>query len=93
MKRWFEIPKFLWKSESEWPTQVSVDVDGSDPGVKATLNVNFQSKNWILLIFKAWSKVLKLTKIGKSSGNNSTANANPTDASWVEIISNNKGAS
>ena len=45
MKRWFEIPKFFWKSESEWPTQVSVDVDGSDPGVKATLNVNFESKN------------------------------------------------
>ena len=37
-KRWFvEGPGFLWKSESEWPIQVSVDVDGNDTEVKATL--------------------------------------------------------
>ena len=30
-KRWFEGPGFLWKSESEWPTQVFVDVDDNDP--------------------------------------------------------------
>ena len=40
-KKWFEGPDFLWKSESEWPTQVSLDVDGSYPEVKATLTVNF----------------------------------------------------
>ena len=39
-KRWFEGPGFLWKSESEWSTQVSVDVDDNDLEVKATLIVN-----------------------------------------------------
>ena len=37
-KRWFEGPGFLRKPESECPTQVSVDLDSSDPEVKATLD-------------------------------------------------------
>ena len=48
-KRWFEGPGFLWKSESEWPTQVSVDVDDKDPGVKATVIVNLAAIEFDLL--------------------------------------------
>ena len=36
---------------------------------------------WVWLIVKAVSKVLKLAKVEKSSGTNSTAKANPADAS------------
>ena len=39
-KRWFECPGFLGKSQSECPTQVSVDIVSSDPEVKAILTVN-----------------------------------------------------
>ena len=51
-KRWFEGPGVLWKPKSEWPTQVSVDVDGSDPEVKATLIVNLATIECNL-----WSKL------------------------------------
>ena len=71
-KRWFEGPGLLWKSESEWPTQVSVDVDDSNPEVKAILTVNVAKAERV----KARSRVLKLAKIEKSSGDDSTAAAN-----------------
>ena len=55
-KRWFEGPGLLWKSNSEWPTQVSVDVDESNPEMKATLIVNVAKTER----FKAGSRLLKL---------------------------------
>ena len=63
-KRWFEGPGFLWKSESEWPTQVSVDVDDKDPGVKATVIVNLAAIEFDLLSkleakFSSWLKLRK----------------------------------
>ena len=63
-KRWFEGPGFLWKSASEWPTQVSVDVNGSDPEVKATLIVNLATIECDLLSkleakFSSWLKLRK----------------------------------
>ena len=79
-KRWFEGPGFLWKSESEWPIQVSADVDGNDPEVKATLTVNLVAIEFDLLS-KAGSKVLKFAEAEKSSSTNSAAKANPADAS------------
>ena len=63
-KRWFEGPGFLWKSESEWPIQVSADVDGNDPEVKATLIVNLAAIEFDLLSrleakFSSWLKLRK----------------------------------
>ena len=63
-KRWFEGPGFLCKSESEWPTQVSVDVDDSDPEVKAILIVNLATIECDLLSkleakFSSWLKLRK----------------------------------
>ena len=53
-KRWFESPGFLWKPKSEWPTQVSVDVDGNDPEKKATLIVNLTTTECD--ICQSWKK-------------------------------------
>ena len=63
-KRWFEGPGFLWKSESEWLTQVPVDVDDNDPEVKATLIVNLAAIEFDLLSklvakFPCWLKLRK----------------------------------
>ena len=63
-KRWFEGPGFLWKSESEWSTQVSVDVDDNDLEVKATLIVNLAATESDLLSkleakFSSWLKLRK----------------------------------
>ena len=63
-KRWFEGPGFLWKSESEWLTQVPVDVDDNDPEVKATLIVNLAAIEFDLLSklaakFSSWLKLRK----------------------------------
>ena len=63
-KRWFEGPGFLWKSESEWPIQVSADVDGNDPEVKATLIVNLAAIEFDFLSrleakFSSWLKLRK----------------------------------
>lgn len=66
-------PRFLWKSESESPTHVFVDVNGSAPQKKATFIVS-------LAFFKAGSKVFKLAKVEKSNDNNSTDKANLADA-------------
>ena len=67
-KRWFEGPGFLCKSESEWPTQVSVDVDDSDPEVKAILIVNLAKIECDLLSkleakFSSWLKLRKAMAI------------------------------
>ena len=56
--------RFLWKSESEWPTQVSVDVDDNDPEVKAALIVNLAATEFDLLSkleakFSSWLKLRK----------------------------------
>ena len=66
-KMWFEGPGFLWKSESEWPTQ-DMDVDGSDPEVKATLIVNLATTECGLLSklkakFSSWLKLRKAVAI------------------------------
>ena len=42
-------PRFLWKSESESPTHVFVDVNGSAPQKKATFIVN-------LTFFQSWKQ-------------------------------------
>ena len=61
---WFEVPGFLWKSESEWPTQISADVNDNDPKVKATLIVNLAAIEFDLLSkleakFSSWLKLRK----------------------------------
>ena len=63
-KRWFEGPGFLRKPESECPTQVSVDLDSSDPEVKATLIVNLETIECDLLskLEAKFSSSLKLRK-------------------------------
>ena len=67
-KRWFEGPGFLWKPDSKWPAQVSVDVDGSDPEVKATLIINLATTEYDLLSkleakFSSWLKLRKAVAI------------------------------
>ena len=63
IKRWFEGSQFLWKSEREWPIQVSVDVDDNDPEVKTTLIVNLAANEVDLLSklegkLSSWLKLL-----------------------------------
>ena len=48
-KWWFKGPGFFWKSESEWPTKVSVNVDDNDQEVKAILIVNLAATEFDLL--------------------------------------------
>ena len=66
-------------------TQGSMNVDDSDPELKATLILNLSTiecEKWMwILLSKLDGKVLKLAKVEKSSGTNSTAKENPADAS------------
>ena len=67
-KSWFEGPGFLWKPDSEGSTQVSVEVDGSDPEVKVTLIVNLATIVCDLLSkleakFSSWLKFKKAVTI------------------------------
>ena len=36
---WFNGPEFLWKSEFQWPKQITVDID-NDPEIKTEIKVN-----------------------------------------------------
>ena len=65
IKRWFEGSQFLWKSEREWPIQVSVDVDDNDPEVKTTLIVNLAA-NEVDLLSKLEGKLSSWLKLRKA---------------------------
>ena len=63
-QRWFDVPGFLWKSDREWPTQVSVDVEDNDPEVKFTLIIKLAAIEFDLLpkLEAKFSRWLKLRK-------------------------------